>query len=369
MSPPRATAVERQDEALDLRPMKKDEVDLERFRACFAKNSPRPRSRASLEWQYWNNPTGKLFVDLALAPGAQELAAIYASLPGWMRVGGQRRLALQSLDTLTDEAFRGKGLFVKLANRTFARAETDGAALIYGFPNGNSAHGFFKKLGWTSLDPVPFLLRPLRLSYAADRLKLPAVVRALVPNAPLVAPFGPRRDERVREIQGTDPRLDQLWQRFSTDVGVAIERDAQYLDWRLFQRPDSGYRVLVTESADNHDLQALCAFAVHDKHGGRIGYVMELMHDRSLRGMRAASRLLGIAVREMSDAGADSVLAWSLAHSPSFPIYARHAFFPLPERLRPIELHFGARAFDSTVSSIVGDRRRWYLSYLDSDTV
>lgn len=349
------------------RPMRADAHDLELFRACFAKNSERPRSKESLEWQYFANTTGKLFVDVALAPGEQKLAAIYASLPGYMRIAGQRRLMLQSLDTLTDADFRGRGLFVKLAKETFRRAADDGAALIYGFPNGSSAPGFFKKLGWSPLDPVPFLLRPLRLSYAADKLKLPAAARAIVPSTPLVAPFGRRRRKGVVELASADARITKLWERFSTGIGVAIDRDARYFDWRVFRRPDAGYRTFAFD--DGTDLKALVVFTIKDKHGGRIGYVMEVLHDGTFAGKRAASHLLGLTIREMSDAGADSVLAWSMAHSPSFPIYARHAFFPLPERLRPIELHFGVRAFDDAIAGLVTQREQWYLSYLDADTV
>jgi hypothetical protein len=343
--------------------------DLELFQACFARNNPRARTLDSLRWQYLANTTPHLFVDLAVPQNEDRVAAIYASLPGWMQVRGERRLAQQSLDTLTDVDFRGKGLFITLAQQTFARAASQGSALIYGFPNGNSAHGFFKKLGWVSLDPVPFLLRPLRLSYAADRLKLPKALGALVPRMPLVAPFGRHRRKGVRELSAADPRMTQLWNRFSERIGIAVDRDDAYLQWRVYDRPDGDYRTLVFENEDGSALRAMCVFTLKEKHGGRIGYLMELLHDRTVGGMRAASHLLGLAVREMSDAGADSVLGWSLPHSPNYPIYVRHAFFPLPKRLRPVELHFGVRAFDRSIASTAEQRSAWYLSYLDADTV
>jgi GNAT superfamily N-acetyltransferase len=353
---------------VSMRPMSRDERDLELLRACFAKNSDRPRSRAALSWQYLANTTPHLFVDLAVAPGGDRLAAIYASLPGWVRAGGERRLALQSLDTLTDAEHRGKGLFVKLARQTFARASGEGAALIYGFPNGSSARGFFGKLGWTSLDPVPFLIRPLRARYVAERLaerfKLGPTASRLAPDVSLVL-GGRRRRPGVVELTASDERITRLWGRFSRDVGVAVERDAGYFRWRVFDKPGERYRVIASEEGD--EIRALCAYTVKEKHGGRIGYVLELMHDPGAP--RAASHLLGLAVRDMADQGADSVLAWSMTHSPNFLAYASHGFFPLPERLRPIELHVGARAFDPAIASRVTDRREWYLSYLDSDTV
>ncbi|AKV01160.1 hypothetical protein AKJ09_07823 [Labilithrix luteola] len=353
-------------EALELRAMHRDPRDLDLFRACFARNNPRARTAESLTWQYYDNTTDRLFVDLAVADQGERIAAIYASLPGFVRVNGEKRLALQSLDTLTDSDFRGKGLFVTLAKKTFARATDDGAALIYGFPNGNSAHGFFKKLGWTSLDPVPFLVRPLRASYVADRLKLGSTAKHFVPDFPFVL-GGHRRRAGVVELVSADERITRLWTRFSSNIGVALDRSATYFDWRLFRKPEENYRVLALE--EGGELVALCAFATKNKHGGRIGYVMELMHDRSPSGWRGASHLLGLAVRAMADDGVDSILAWSFPHSSNFLVYARHAFVPLPERLRPIELHFGARAFDPSVRSVVEERTNWYLSYLDSDTV
>jgi GNAT superfamily N-acetyltransferase len=354
-------------EDVSIRPMERTARDLELFRGCFARNSERPRSLESLRWQYFENTTDRLFVDLALAPGEDKLAAIYASLPGWMRIRGERRLALQSLDTLTDADFRGKGLFVKLATRTFQRATEDGAALIYGFPNKSSAPGFFKKLGWSPLDPVPFLFRPIRLGYFAERLKLAERARGLVPAFPLVSPFGRSRRRDVNDVAWPDARMTRLWERFAKKVGVAVERDAEYLRWRIFDKPGEKYRALVVENGS--EIRALCIYCVKEKHGGRIGYLMELLFDPDFAGYRAASHLLGLAVREMADDGADSLLAWALPHSPTFPVLARHAFVPLPERFRPIELHAGVRAFDPSLADLVTRRSAWYLSYLDADTV
>ena len=126
-----------------LRPMARTDRELERFDACFTRNGA-PRDPAVLRWQYLDNPTGELFVDFALAEG-DDLAAIYASIPVVFRIAGARRLGIQSVDTMTDARFRGRGLFLELANRTYARAASAGVALVYGTPNGSSAHGFFQR--------------------------------------------------------------------------------------------------------------------------------------------------------------------------------------------------------------------------------
>jgi hypothetical protein len=351
------------------RTMRPTDEDLALFRACFARNSHGPRSMESLRWQYASSVTGKTFVDLALADGESRVAAIYAALPGYFRIEGQRRLSLQSLDTLTDADFRGRGLFVSLAKETFRRAAADDAALIYGYPNGNSAHGFFKKLGWTPLDPLPMLLRPLRTGYFAK--KAPARYRSIaerLPDLPLSLPVSlPLLGREVREVTRAtvDARLNDLWKDFSSGIGVTLDRDDAYLRWRLFDKPEENYVVYTLERDGRVD--AFIAFVVKEKHGGRIGYVMELLHRPGDRASGAL--LLSRAVREMAAARADAILAWCFSHSPNFGAYALNGFFPLPEKMRPIELHAGVRAFDTKIDAIVRERSNWYMSYLDSDTV
>lgn len=280
------------------------------------------------------------------------------AVAGWIRIGAERHLVFQSTDgAVTDDIDRGED-----------------AVLAFGFPSANAAPAFLEKLGGEGgaedLGPVPLLVRPLRLAYAAERLKLPRLVRALMPKVPLVAPFGGRRRAAVREIAIHDPRLTRLWERFCIDVGVALERNAAFITRRIFDRPERGYRVLIVEDGDRYAIRAVCIFVIKDQEAGRIGYVMELLHDRSVDGMRAASHLLGLAVREASDAGADAMQAWSFAQSGSFPIYALHAFVPVPERLRATETsHFCVRALEPAVADVVTRRDRWYLSYLDDNFV
>lgn len=354
--------------ALVCRPLGADAADLARLGDCIAHNSERRRSAAALEWLYADNPSGgRRFVDVAL--DGERVVAIYAGLPQRLRVGERSVLALQSLDTLTDAAYRGRGLFPALARSLYARAEAQGVGLVYGFPNARSAPGFFSKLGWTRLDPVPFLIRPLSLRYAAGRVRALARVARWLPDVPLALPRVPRAlRRRLVELDGFDERVSELWRRFREGgaVELAVERDAEYFAWRVAHKPDAGYRTLAFERRDG-TLDALCTFAVQDKHGGRIGYVLELLHAPGAR--LAASLLLARVVAEAARQGADAMLAWCFAHAPNFPSFCLNGFVPLPERWRPIELHFGVRAFEPELAPRVTERRSWYLSYLDSDTV
>lgn len=282
-----------------------------------------------------------------------------------MRFGGERRFALGLSHT---DARRDDDAFIRFAEEASARAKEEGAVLAYGFAPAGSAERVFEALGWEDLGPAPLLLRPLRLSSAAELLKLPSPARGLLAKLPLVAPFGRARRAGFREIAVKDPRITRLWDRFSIDVGVSIERTSSFFERRIFERAKD-YRVFIFEDGDRYAIRALCIFKVVDEDRGRSGYVTELLHDRSVTGMRAASHLLGLALREMTDAGADMALAWSLPRSGSYPIYARHAFFAPPARLRRLDLRFGVRAFEPSLDDVVTQRDRWYVSFLDTELV
>ncbi len=252
-----------------------------------------------------------------------------------MRFRGERRTVLMA----------ATGDLQAVERALAARAATEEAVLAYGLAS-PSAVAALQPQGWESLGRLPVLIRPLRLS----------ALSGVLPRLPLLAPFGRRRRAGVREISDlpADVRITRLWDRFSVDVGAALERTTKLFAWRIHQRTGSGYRVFIFEDGDRYAIRALCIFT-------RSGHVLELLHDRSVTGMRAASHLLGLALREMSDAGTESARALSLPHSGSYPIFARHAFFAAKE-----ERVIGVRPLDPEVENTVLARDRWYLSYLDA---
>lgn len=354
---------------MHIRPMQNSDEDLLLLKNLFDANAS-PRTLDDLRWRYPLNPTGHVVVDFAVDDASGELAAAYCVFPADFKLGADRALAVQSLDTLTDERFRGRGLFRQLATSTYDRLTSLDAALVYGFPNGNSAPGFFGKLDWQRLDPVPFLARPLRLPYLARRMKAPEWLSRWLPSLPLVVPSVLARRSRALEIEAVtafDASFDRLWQRFSASIPVALIRSATFLTWRYLQHPRATYELRAVK--EGSETIGFVAWRVADKHGGRVAYIMELLHDPARP--EVGAQLLDHAVRESAANDADIVLAWSLDHSPNRSVFRSSAFFPLPERLRPIELHFGARALagNGKAAALVGDRANWYLSYTDADTV
>jgi hypothetical protein len=135
--------------------------------------------------------------------------------------------------------------------------------------------------------------------------------------------------------------------------------------WRLMDKPGSSYRCVGQKSAAGA-LEAFAATRIADKHGSRLCYLMAAMST-----FEAEPKLIGILRAELSlaaQSGADAALAWCPKSAPAYPAYRKAGFLPVPPRLRPIEINFGARALRKEAATAAESGARWCLSFLDSDT-
>jgi GNAT superfamily N-acetyltransferase len=130
-------------------------ADLEAYAALFSACFPgaaKLRDLAYLRWLYLENPLGPAVGFNAIADG--RLAAHYVCTRARIRFDGRPVPALLSLNTATHPDFQGKGLFTRLAERTYAAGAEEGMALVYGVANANSTPGFLRKLGFSLVEPL-----------------------------------------------------------------------------------------------------------------------------------------------------------------------------------------------------------------------
>lgn len=113
-------------------------------------------SKAFLEWQYRDNPNGKVIgIDAFLD---DELAGHYVCIPVKYNFYGEDKMGLLSLNTAIGVNHRGKGLFTKLANKTYELAQEENFDFVIGVANQNSTHGFLKKLDFELVGPLDVLV-------------------------------------------------------------------------------------------------------------------------------------------------------------------------------------------------------------------
>ncbi|MEO6231579.1 MAG: GNAT family N-acetyltransferase [Ferruginibacter sp.] len=343
------------------------DLELEKYRLCFEKNGT-DRSIENLKWLHQQNLANTNLIYYAVANESGEIAGIYTALPNLLRLQNSVVPCLQSIDTLTDINHRGKGLFIKLAKQLYNKAIENKFELVYGFPNGNSAPGFFKKLNWTSFDQVPYLIKPFRISYFIKKLlKKKTDVNIAESNQPVngLEKLASVKGMQLRPIDKFTHEYDALWEKAAKTFEVAIERDSKYMNWRYIAKPGEVYYRYGVYNTENV-LQGIVVFALKNKHDGVIGYLMELIYDPAKPAL--GKSLLKTVSNILRKNKADLVLAWCLPTSYNFNAYKNAGYFILPDKVKPQDLFFGVRSLQGN-NEIIEDLKNWYISYSDSDTV
>lgn len=331
-----------------------DDFIVEAYRALFSGDPD--KSPELLKWRFRDNPHGP--ARFAIATRGNAAVGMIALVPTALGNAFGEGRGYQAIDTVVDQQCQGQGLFVKMGLIAQDPVKL-GADVLWGFPNANASPGWYAKLGWTNFGPVPLLMRPLRSSFLLARVhpKLRAIdlpligVRASFPTYSSGAEFA--------------SDADTLWRRIVPHYAIAVDRSGEWLRWRLFDKPGTNYRCVGMKSHTGQ-LEAFVATKLADKHGARLCYVMEAL---AVPGHRAdlTAMLLGELSRAARQ-GAEAALAWCPRWAPNYAAYRRAGFVPVPPRLRPIEINFGARALTPESARAASSDSRWYVSFLDSDT-
>lgn len=307
-----------------------------------------------LSWRFRDNPHGP--AKFAVAMNGDDPAGMIALVPTRL-TNAQGSQGYQAIDAAVHPLQRGKGLFVRMGA---AAQEQLGGDILWGFPNANAAPGWYGRLGWTNFGAVPLLMRPLRSSFLLARLhrSLRSIDFNLVRS---------RKSDAYVYNDGAQLAhdFDVLWRRISPGYGVAVDRSGDWMRWRLFDKPGADYRC-VGVGKDTGEIDAFVASRVVDKHGSRLCYVMEAVSQTGRE--KSLSTLLRAELGRAARGGAEAALAWCPRNSPNYRSYRRAGFVPVPARLRPIEINFGAKALHTEASAAARQGAKWYVSFLDSDT-
>lgn len=298
---------------------------------------------AGLQWSF--EDTRKPF---AVMRRNGKIVGLSAYIGTRFKLGAATGSAFQAVDSFVSDEMRGRGIFARLARCYADYALEQGADVLWGFPNPNAAPIWFGRLGWTGHGQIPLLVRPLRAGWALRRLGLGGDFRTIS-----------AQDRNLQPLPEAGPWLDALWDRYAQGIGCAVLRDAAFIRHRLFQSPHAPHYRVVGVPDDKGCLVATRAMA---KHGGRIAYLLEAMGGADLGG--ALRSELG----RLCDQGVELVLAWSYPWSPNYRALRASGFMPIPAAVRPAHIWFGSQAC-SPAGEVTVDRRNWYLSYLDSDTI
>jgi GNAT superfamily N-acetyltransferase len=273
-------------ETLAYEPARRSEVFelLERVRGY-------PTDALEFDWWFDGNPVGPRTIALAQENG--RLAGVLGASFYRAVVRGRETLAALPLWAVTDEAFRGRGIFQRLNGEVERIAREAGATLELGFTNRMAGPIYIAKLGWLDVHRLRVWARPL--------LPLPGSDPKTPPQR-----FVHRHEEAYRAVA---PRWPSHF-----------VRDTAYLNWRYADSP-RGYTLI--ESRNGY-----AVIGRKKLRGIEAAYVADLVAPTR----RETLWLLRLAAR--SARGARVLLA--LVPTGQLAAYAAFGFVPTPMTIRLI---------------------------------
>lgn len=320
--------------------------------------------------QYSENPAGDALIDLAWDEENQKLAGQYVVWPMRFRVFGADTPCVNSLNTLTREAYRGQGIFTGLAKITYDRAAREGKAFCYGIPNPNSYPGFMKKLDFTDLGRVPLYLRPLRPS---------AMVCEFLHSDPLsvtARPFDycfsvyPVKKisglEVVRLTKGNLELADQFWQKVKNKYPIMNIRDSAFFKFRYLDMPKRTYFPYFL--IQNGTPVAFVTGRIMEVAGMQCGMLADFLFAQGCA--KQAGVLLRFILRLMQNQGASLAGSLMLSHTEEAALLRKNAFFRCPQKLEPQPFPLILRVFDDRLKDKgIFDLRNWFFCMGDYDVI
>lgn len=168
------------------------------------------------DWWFDGNPVGPRTIVLAQEDG--RVAGVLGASFYRAVVRGRETLVALPLWAVTDEAFRGRGIFQQLNKEVERAVREAGATLELGFTNRLAGPIYIAKLGWLDVHRLRVWARPL-------------------------FPFGKPKAVEHRRF---GPHHEAAYRSLAALLPSHFIRDAAYLNWRYADSPRE-YSVLTSE--------------------------------------------------------------------------------------------------------------------------
>jgi hypothetical protein len=197
-----------------------------------------PHYEAFLHWKHRENPFGVSPAWVALHDG---VVVGYRTFLRWefLTDNGRVLRAVRAVDTATDPAYRGVGIFRKLTLQGVSELTLAGDGIVFNTPNDQSRPGYLK-MGWSLARQLPVGVMPRGPKSMVSMLtsRVPASLWSEETDVGLDA-----------AVALDDPQMAESLIRHAPAKGVRTNRTPDYLAWRTAFAP-LRYRLLLVDEAE-----------------------------------------------------------------------------------------------------------------------
>ncbi|HEX8638893.1 MAG TPA: GNAT family N-acetyltransferase, partial [Pyrinomonadaceae bacterium] len=214
-------------------------------------------SRQKWKWQYQDLPTGDTRIYLCIC---DERIVGYYHVPIYEGVvGNKKKLFAMVQDVAVSAAMRGRGVFRKLAEFATDDLINSDVNVIYTFPNQKSIPTFLKYNGYRQIYTYDSYVLPVK-SAAVIKAKiklfgLENFVGWFVDKCFNLTSHRLKNGFKVENRERLDAETVTLFQSFNAEFSCHLDRTADYLQWRFFDKP-GGKHFLITLKNESETLAA-----------------------------------------------------------------------------------------------------------------
>jgi GNAT superfamily N-acetyltransferase len=265
-----------------MRELRREDFDL--VRNLYAATKNRLRGEAYDYWRFFDTPWGDSPAVIAIDRNV--CAGLLVLWPTMLDLGGEDVLGAQVMDTMTHQDYRGRGLFLSLAEECFRIAASRGFEVLYSFPNSNSFPGFIRRLNFDHVGDV------FAWKYHISSFRMPSL-----------AGDARRRTAAGSEIDGIEPDKLQTLIRVTNDERdvCRIKHDQTWLTWRYAKASSEVYQWHAVRGPDG-DIQAAVLVGERDDSWGGYGKGELRIHEAFTHSEDALAVLLAALTRRAKGA-------------------------------------------------------------------
>jgi GNAT superfamily N-acetyltransferase len=229
---------------------------LDLLRASLGGGPAGERTAEYFRWKHLRSPFGASALFVAEADG--DIVGLRAFMRWRFRTKDGDLDAVRAVDTATDPAFRGRGVFTQL-HRYGLEALRGQARLVFNTPNDQSLPGNLK-MGASVVGGVPVWIRVRRALSFAGSIRSRAL--HVSPNRPRPEVNAPR----VAEALDHEEAVSVLLEGIELDRRITTARSIDYLRWRYEHAHGLDYRAVWEGGASR--IRGLAIFRVRPR--GRL---------------------------------------------------------------------------------------------------
>lgn len=230
-----------------------DKSDFESLMMLYEKVFPGYMSEDLWIWKNITNPNGNFYT--ILMKDKDKVISAYSVAPKKFSINCIIFPCVLSMDTMTDEDYRGRGISTYLARLTYEYAKRKGAYFVYGFPNKISRHLIFNKVNWVFFGKRDFIRKNI-----SKGVKLANSMEIY----------------SIKEIGKFDKDYNNFWEEFKKNYPIIINKDSIYLNWRFVNHPLTKYKKFLIYE-ENEIIGYFILKRFKDKEGHTLGHIVDFL--------------------------------------------------------------------------------------------